>query len=318
MREQKDLDLNEIVRNMEQTLIRLVGENIEIHTALDPALRRIVGDTGSLQQVIMNLAANARDAMPDGGKLTIKTENRSLDEAGAGEFSEGRSGDFIRLSVTDSGVGISADVVKRITEPFFTTKPAGQGKGLGLSVVYGIAKQHDGWLAVESKAGQGATLDVYLPAVQKKVAEKPTPIETGGKTRGSGERVLIVAGNPSELMLATRALWKNGYRVTNVGSAERAMEYCARKEESLDLVFCDIRLPGKKKVQFVEELLRRRPNLAVLVCSDPNAGKAELSQLRDKGPYRAPELLRRVREALRSAQPERKSSSPGRREERSA
>jgi len=156
--EPKIIDLNTTVADMHKILRRLIGENIKLTTSLDPKLDRIKADPGQIEQIIMNLAVNARDAMPEGGEVTIKTENIRVDEDYSKFYPDARPGEFVCLSVTDTGAGMDKEIISHIFEPFFTTKGVGKGTGLGLSVVYGIIKQHNGWINIESEPGQGATI----------------------------------------------------------------------------------------------------------------------------------------------------------------
>jgi two-component system cell cycle sensor histidine kinase/response regulator CckA len=174
------LDLNSVVRDMEKMLSRLIAEDIVLRTVLEPELQRIKADPGQIEQVVMNMVVNARDAMHEGGEIIVTTENATLDKDRRALMPESRPGEFVCLSFADTGVGMSKEIVQHIFEPFFTTKEAGMGTGLGLSVVYGIVKQHQGWITVSSEPGHGSTFKVYLPAF----SIEPTAILQTGKICG--------------------------------------------------------------------------------------------------------------------------------------
>src|SRR5579862_1718707 len=185
------LDLNAVVRDMEKMLKRLIGEDIQLRTALDPTLVRIKADQGQIEQVILNLAVNGRDAMPNGGELHLQTSNFRIDEDFAGQHPYPMSvGDYIQLTVTDTGIGMDAATRARVFEPFFTTKEKGKGTGLGLSMVYGVVKQSGGYIDVVSEPGAGATFKLYLPKAEASVSQKSQP-EPAVSLRGT-ETVLLV------------------------------------------------------------------------------------------------------------------------------
>src|SRR5262249_6449922 len=192
MMQPKALDLNLVLQNFGNMLPRLLGEDIALETSFSSGLPRIEGDAGMLEQVVMNLAVNSRDAMPKGGKLLINTSMVEIDEAYAGQHPDARPGKFACLTVTDTGCGMDRKTMERIFEPFFSTKEVGKGTGLGLATVYGIVKQHQGWIEVTSQPGTGTTFRIYFPGVSQKIE---APVETSAPlidVRGGNETILLV------------------------------------------------------------------------------------------------------------------------------
>jgi two-component system, cell cycle sensor histidine kinase and response regulator CckA len=297
------LNVNETIVYLLKMLTRLIGENVAIDTKLAPDLWTIQGDEGNIEQVIMNLAINARDSMAQSGRITIGTENAHIDEEYCKTRSDARPGAFVRLSISDTGTGMDSSILEHIFEPFFTTKEKGKGTGLGLSVVYGIVKQHDGWIVVESKPGQGTTFKIYLPASPVKIALKTPeafPIE---KYKGKGERVLVVEDQEEVREVATDVLKENGYTVFHAENAEKTKELFAREKGAFDLVFSDLVLPDESGVRLVEEL-SLNSNLRVLFTSGYIDNRTDLSIIKEKKfpflqkPFTVESLLKAVRETL--------------------
>jgi len=299
------LSINQVIENMLKLLHRLIGENIGVSTSLDPKLWCVRGDQTTLEQVIMNLAINARDAMPNGGKLLIKTENVTIDEAYCQAVPEARPGKFIRFSMTDTGVGIDRETVQRIFEPFFTTKGPGKGSGLGLSVVYGIIQQHGGWINVYSEPNRGTTFKIYLPAVEEKPARKSTrkiPLES---LHGKNQRILFVEDEKNVREFVSKALSQCGYQLFIAEDAKQAMEIFQKEKGKFDLVFTDVVLPDSNGIHLVEQLLQEKPKLRVLLTSGYTDHKSQWPLIQEKGyqflqkPYTLTELLRTLRSVLR-------------------
>jgi two-component system cell cycle sensor histidine kinase/response regulator CckA len=240
--EPRPLVLNALVAGSEKMLSRLIGEDVAIRVEPAPALGFALVDPGQIEQVIVNLAVNARDAMPDGGTLTIATANVELDETFVGLHAGSSAGPFVKLAVTDTGVGMDAETLARIFEPFFTTKEVGKGTGLGLSTVYGIVKQSGGFIAVDSAPGRGATFAIYLPRLE--AAGQPfQPPSEAASSRGRGETILLVEDNDQLRAAATRILTKLGYRVFGAAGIDDARRIAAT-EGPIHLLLTDVVMPG--------------------------------------------------------------------------
>ena len=303
--ERTPLDLNGVIHDLGKMLNRLIGEDISLNTDLSPELWTVKGDAGSMEQLIMNLVVNARDAMPDGGNIWIRTENVFVDEDYCNTHKYACPGRFIRLSVQDTGVGMDKVIIDRIFQPFFTTKGSGRGTGMGLSVVYGIVKQHEGWIDVESSPGKGAIFRIYLPAVSMKPKdeqEMPVSLE---ELRGRGERILLVEDDESVRELSEEMLSENGYRVYAAADAREALDIFEKEGGNFDLVFCDVILPDDRGPRLANQLLKIRPGITILFASGYNDEKSDLRIIRDGGhlllqkPYSLADLLKGVRESLK-------------------
>ena len=297
-------DLNRLVQDLSKMLGRLIGEDISLTADLEPDIWTIEGDADTIQQVIMNLVVNARDAMPDGGKIAIKTENVRVDEEFCQACDEAQPGPFVRLSVRDTRVGMHATVLRRIFEPFFTTQKSGKGSGMGLAVVYGIVKQHEGWINVESAPGEGAIFQVYLPAAPTRRAEECKPAIASGMPRGKGERVLLVEDDTAVRDLTARALSDNGYLVYPAASAEEALGIFQKENGNFDLVFIDVVLPDETGPRLAQQLLKSRPAMGVLFASGYSSENLDWRLVQEYGyshiqkPYSLSDLLGTVRDVL--------------------
>jgi signal transduction histidine kinase/ActR/RegA family two-component response regulator len=256
------LDPNQTVRNMVKMLRVLIGEDIELVTSLSDQIGRVQADPGQLEQVVMNLAVNARDAMPDGGKLVIETQGCHLDEAYVAANSEASQGHYVLIAVTDNGCGMSKETLAQIFEPFFTTKEQGRGTGLGLATVYGIVKQSRGHISVYSEVGHGTTFKVYLPALDKTVpvALSQSP---GAAVKGAGT-VLFVEDEPALRTLAVQSLKKLGYTVLEAGNGLEALAVVERHPAKIDVVVVDIVMPRMGGPELVEKLRAKRDDFAVI------------------------------------------------------
>jgi len=298
------INLNTTVQNLLKILHRLIGEDIRITTHLDSGLLSILGDRVSIEQAIMNLAVNARDAMPDGGKLTITTKNVDLGETLVKSMPESRAGKFVCLSILDTGVGIDEETLRHIFEPFFSTKGVGKGTGLGLSVVYGIIKQHQGWIGVHSKANQGTLFEMYLPPVFMRVDNRAKSLLPAVPLRGNAERILIVEDETNVMRFASKALGRNGYTVYTASSAEEALEVFKEEKGNFQMVFSDVVLPGKSGPKLVDELLNLNPDLRIVLSSGYIDHKSQRAAIQEKGfpflakPYTLSDLLKTVGEVL--------------------
>jgi nitrogen-specific signal transduction histidine kinase len=260
------LDLNAMVADIEPLLQRLIGEDIEVTMDLGSELGRVKADPGQVEQVLMNLAVNARDAMPQGGRLTLQTADVILDEAYARVHTGVEPGRYVRLAVGDTGHGMDETTRARIFEPFFTTKEIGKGTGLGLATVYGIVKQSHGHIAVDSEPGQGATFKIYLPSVDA-LPSADAPVEAKrGSTRGS-ETVLIVEDDELLRGLARDILAAQGYSVLVAASPMNALQVAAEHQTPIHLLLSDVVMPQMNGKQLADRLLAGRPDLKVLFMS---------------------------------------------------
>jgi PAS domain S-box-containing protein len=260
------VDLNSIVSNLEKMLKRVIGEDIRLHTVLNPTLGLVRADPGQIEQVIMNLAVNARDAMPAGGDLTIETSNVHLDEAYARGHVTVKPGPHVMLAVSDTGVGMTAETQAHVFEPFFTTKEQGKGTGLGLATVYGIVKQSGGYVWVYSELHQGAVFKVYLPTV----GETP-PAETHAKpereSASGSETILVVEDEEGVRSLIRFALETAGYKVLATADPESALATCANYPEPIHLLLSDVVMPKVSGPLVAEKVLAMRPSIKVLYMS---------------------------------------------------
>ena len=305
MLEPKVLDLNAIVVDVEKMLRRLIGEDIELTTMLDPALGPVKADQGQLVQVIMNLAVNSRDAMPDGGKLIIETANVELDEAFARHTPYVKPGQYALLAVSDTGIGMDAETQAHIFEPFFTTKELGKGTGLGLATVYGVVKQSGGYVWVYSEPGKGATFKIYLPLVDEVIRQARRETRPAKSSRGS-ETILLVEDEESLRALTRDVLAESGYQVLEADSGARALEVAQQHHGPIHLLLTDVVMPGISGPALAEKLVAVRPDTRVLYMSgytDRAIGQQGMlgsgSSLLQK-PYTRDNLNRRVRETLDS------------------
>ncbi len=263
----KLINLNTIVMDINKMLRRLIGEDIELILILDPNLGVIKADPGQIEQVIMNLAVNARDAMPNGGKLTIETANTLLEKDYLHKnIPVQPAGNYVTLSVTDTGKGMDEETLGHIFEPFFTTKEHGKGTGLGLSTVYGIVKQSEGFIWVDSEMGKGSTFKIYFPRIWEQISQVSAPPRTNKSLEGK-ETILLVEDEQMVRELATRILTEKGYQVLQASRGETALEISKNYGQTIDLMITDIVMPGISGKKLAAEIKKDRPNLKVLYIS---------------------------------------------------
>ncbi|MEI8259757.1 MAG: efflux RND transporter periplasmic adaptor subunit, partial [Deltaproteobacteria bacterium] len=265
--EPRILDLSHLVRDTEKLLRRVVPEHITLCTALAPDVGHVAADPGQLEQVLVNLVINARDAMPQGGRLTVETANAQVDRLLAREHLGLLEGPYVVLTVSDTGCGMDSATLARIFEPFFTTKAMGQGTGLGLSTVYGIVKQSGGHVWAESEPGRGSVFKVYLPVVHADATSCGEVLSHGWMLARPGESVLLVEDDPDVRATAVRALEFLGYKVLAADGLLAATAHLVTLERPLDLLLTDVVMPGASGPQVAQELRRRQPGLRILFMS---------------------------------------------------
>jgi signal transduction histidine kinase/CheY-like chemotaxis protein len=298
----KVLNLNDVILNMDKMLRRILGEDIDLVLALVPSLGLVLVDPSSVEQVVMNLVVNARDAMPTGGKLTIETGHVDLDDAYAGQHLGAKPGSHVMLAVSDTGTGMDRETQRRIFEPFFTTKAVGKGTGLGLSTVFGIVQQAGGSVWVYSEPGKGATFKVYLPRVDGhnfSVRPSPSPLTFRGT-----ETILLVEDQEQVRNVALSILRKHGYRVLVAENAGEALLLSESNVGTIHLLLTDVVMPNLSGAELAKRLTRTRPELKVLCMS----GYTDDSVIRHgvlasampflQKPFTPESLARKVREVL--------------------
>ena len=299
------LNPNEVVANMDKLLRRLLGEDVELRTRLTPDLVTVKADPSQLEQVVLNLAVNARDAMPNGGKLTIETQNVELDAAYVRGHISAQPGPYAMIAVSDTGVGMDAATQARIFEPFFTTKEIGKGTGLGLATVYGIVKQSGGWIWVYSEPGQGTTFKIYLPRVTEAVPPAAVTPAPPASVRGS-ETILLVEDDEMIRNLVQKVLQANGYRVLVAANGRDAERVAGQHEGPIHLLMTDVVMPGMNGREVAERLAAARAGVRVLYLSGytddaiVHHGVLEPGVAFLQKPFTPAVLGRRVREVLDS------------------
>lgn len=300
----QQIELNELTRKHAKFLTRIIGEDVTLKSSFSEEPLLVMADGGQLEQVLMNLATNARDAMPGGGELAIKTESVQLDKEFHRQHGYGMPGHYALITVTDTGTGMDAETQQKIFEPFFTTKLPGRGTGLGLSIVYGIVKQHGGYVTIFSQRGFGTTFSIYLPLIAAQTAKKdkaPAYFPEGGT-----ETILVVEDDPPVGRLVESVLKRYGYKVILASSGDEALELYETKCREIDLAMLDVIMPRMNGKQLCEQLRQRSPQLKVLFLSGYTA-----DLIQDKGilmdgvdivkkPAKPLELARKVRELLDS------------------
>jgi CheY-like chemotaxis protein len=296
------LDLNVVVADMRAMLGRLIEEDVEVVLGLPTEMAYVKADRGQVEQIVMNLALNARDAMPRGGTLTIATATVDLDEEYARTHFAVTAGPYVMLTVTDTGTGMTAEVQSRLFEPFFTTKDPGTGTGLGLATVHGIAARSGGSVHVQSEVGRGTTFKVYFPRVRgaEAVVDAPVPVT---RSRAGGQTVLVVEDADGLRELARRLLQRQGYTVLVAANADEALRLFERNT-AIDVLLTDVVMPGTSGPELARQLVERRPTLKAVYMSGYTREAIIQHGVVDPGiaflhkPFTAESLGRKVREVL--------------------
>ena len=306
--EPRVIDVNDVVMNLDKMLRSLISENIELKTMFADDVDAARVDPNQLEQVVMNLAINARDAMPEGGTLTIETTNATLDDDYAARHVSVIPGNYVMIAVTDTGSGMSEEIKARIFEPFFTTKPAGRGTGLGLSTVYGIVKQSGGNIWLYSEPGKGTTFKIYLPAIEALPEDigKTAPAEAARRGKGT---VLLVEDDEQLRRLTHRALAAQGYEVLEADRGRAALDLARRHQGTIDLLLTDVVMPDTNGRKLADTLRAARPGLQVLYMSGypdraiVNNGMLEPDDAYIAKPFTTEAITRKVRELLEGKAP---------------
>ncbi|MDB6125577.1 MAG: multi-sensor hybrid histidine kinase [Pedosphaera sp.] len=300
--QKSDTDLDQLVGEHLKMIRRLIGENIEVHFTSDHDLANVHADKGQLEQVLLNLCVNARDAMPGGGQITIHSQNCIIDTAFCEDHPWAKPGRFVLLSVTDTGMGMDRETLSRMFEPFFTTKPKGKGTGLGLSVVYGIIRQHEGLIHVYSEPGLGTTFKIYLPASE--TTEARANQKTNLVPQGGTETILLAEDEPQVRELAIKTLVRAGYKVIAATNGEETCELFTDRAKEIDLLLLDVVMPKLGGREAYDRIKDIRPDVPVLFCSGYSGNSLEAGYFQVEGlqllqkPYNANDLLLKIRELL--------------------
>ncbi len=299
------LDLRKVVSDMSKMLKRLLGETVVLEFNPPPELPLILADTGMVEQVVMNLTVNARDAMPHGGMVAISTSFIEVDEGYVQSHPEARPGAFVCLRVRDTGCGMDSATMARIFEPFFTTKGVGKGTGLGLATVYGIVKQHEGWIAVASDLGKGSTFKVFLPASSEPMKALPRESPSAAPVRGGHETILVVEDEPVLRDMTHMILQDCGYQVLEAGTGAEALQVWADHADRIDLMLTDVVMPGGMSGRdLAVKLLAHRPKLRIIFTSGYNVEESNTDFFPQgesgflQKPYTRNDLTKVVRECL--------------------
>lgn len=296
------LNINDVVGGAERMLRRVIGEDVELNTALDPHLADVVADAGHLEQILMNLAVNARDAMPQGGRLTLETGNVELSDTDAWQQHPRLAGPHVLLAVTDNGIGMDEVTRSRIFEPFFTTKEVGKGTGLGLATVYGIVEQSNGSIWVYSEPGQGATFKMYFPSVAS--AERPTSLAAPSRPVGGAETILLIEDAANVRVITKQILTRAGYNVLEAPDGPSALAIAARHRDPIELLLTDIVMPEMSGRDAAEQISRIRDGIRILFMSGytddavTRAGILQGDVQYLSKPFTADLLLEKVRHVL--------------------
>ena len=273
--ERAPLQLGQVIREVERMTEETFSGQVDVRVSVAGDLWTVIGDATQMQQVLMNLCVNAHDAMPEGGRLTIRAENLVLDEAGAEAHLGAEPGAYVRITVADTGTGIPPEVVDKVFEPFFTTKPVGKGTGLGLSTVYSILKSHGGFPTVHSEPGAGTTFGIYLPAVLEHERNGEATVPSEEPRVGSGEHVLVVDDEPYVLEATRETLESHGYHVATAQNGREALDVFNRQRDAIDAVLTDLMMPELDGIAVIRKLRRQAPRLPIIAVSGMGGGEVQ-------------------------------------------
>ncbi len=314
--ENKVFDLNELIANIEKMLVRVIGEDVELKTHTFGKQNLVKADPGQIEQVILNLVVNARDAMPGGGKLTIETSTVTVDQSCADAHSHAQAGLYERISVSDTGSGMTREVLAHIFEPFFTTKEVGKGTGLGLATSFGIIKQSNGFISVQSDRGVGSTFLVHLPSAPDKIAALKFTCRENHTPRGS-ETILLVEDDASVRKLSARILEKLGYKVITAADGTDALRTLASHSSEIDMIFTDVIMPKTGGQALHDQVLTKWPHMKFLFCSGytdqaiGNHGVLDPAMPYLQKPFSPQQLATKVREVMdRDSHPGQNATPP--------
>jgi CheY-like chemotaxis protein len=302
-----NLDINAVVSGMEKMLRRLIAENIHFTLTLAPSLKHVIADASQLEQIVMNLSINARDAMPNGGELMIQTQDVDMDNNYVVLHPEVIPGPYVMLAISDTGAGISREDQARIFEPFFTTKEKGKGTGLGLATVYGIVKQSRGYIYLYSEPGMGTTFKVYLPAAEH-AGTLPGKLSDAQQLMSkNNETILLVEDETNVRSLAQMILKSCGYKILEAKSGDEALQICAQHKGPIDLLLTDVIMPGLNGHELATRLTSKYPDLQVLYMSGYTDDIITRHGILSEGtmfmskPFSSEMLARKVHEVLNKA-----------------
>ena len=298
--ERRPIRMRELIDELNGMISESFPRNIQIVIRVADDLWPVTGDPSQLHQVLLNLAINARDAMPNGGTLSLTAENVAFDPKELGSSRETTAGRQVRLQVTDTGVGISLKDSEHIFEPFFTTKGVGEGTGFGLAIVHTVVTNHGGFVTVDSEVGRGTTFNIYLPADPALRTEASLPPYSAKVTHGRGELVMVVDDEPAVRKITRRTLEMFGYSVITAGNGAEAIELYAKKAHEIDLVVTDIMMPVMSGVAVIEEIRRINPSARIVAVSGIDIDEETMASVDDflAKPYTAADLVRTIREVL--------------------
>lgn len=299
--ERNPINFNTIIDDIKNLLKHFIGNDISITIELDENLMTVFADLCSMEQALMNLIINARDAMPDGGKILIKTENTIIEDTYCKTNDCARPGKFVKISIKNTGGSIDEEAIEYLFKDGNV-----EGAGLGLSVVNSIIHHHQGWIEVNNRSVAGTTFEIYLPAIALKPISSEVSMESISILSGHKENILVVENDPLIMEILIRTLQKGNYKPYPALNAKEALKICEKENGNFDLVFSEVVMPDMNGFQLVEELKSRKPDLLTILSSDFNNPKAKLGQIREKGipflqkPYSLIELLRKMKKMLKT------------------